>query len=223
MKQNSSICRRRGRRTESVITTSGLSFNPRVSTTQPSAHRLSLARLLAYVFKLPESNFTWLILYTKDAPLKFLPRFGTSHSLAICSLRFWLWPALPLPSSLTLRRPAGCPRVCAASRLCCGKKPCNCNVYYADEGLQISTVHSPALHSLCVAATTSLWLCSPAQLAAWLCFCPSHPCASAKPLLCDRATVAFLLLQSDSGDVATKWDWPCSCFLTVYCCRSMLI
>ncbi len=104
---------------------------------------------------------------------------------------------------------------------------CKRNVYYADQGLQITTVHF--WHPSCTLSVWQLALrfdsavrCSSQHGHAFL------PCASTEPPFCrscDRATVALSVscCKSDCGDVATKYNGHCSCKATVYCPRSMLI
>ena len=175
-------------------------------------------------------------LVTRSTPKPVWLQAG--HSLAICStssvgavLGFGSAPP-PIPHlAPSSRLPLSVPRHGFSH----WKNLCNCNVYYADQGLQITTVHfwPPILHSLCVCVAASTPTPPPTRFdsAVWCSSqhgCVYLPWAPVGLLLCwscERAPVVLNVscCKSDSGDVATKYNGHCSCKATVYCPRSMLI
>lgn len=126
---------------------------------QPSAHRHNLPCLLIYVFQLWESSFTWLILYTKDTlkrssskPVLASAQINPEISLAICLKSTFFSQPAPSPDSIK----AGCPWVCVVSWLQ-WENLFKCNLYYADQGLQITAV--PFWHPSCTLSVWQLALC----------------------------------------------------------------
>ena len=154
-------------------------------------------------------------LVTRSTPKPVWLQAG--HSLAICStssvgavLGFGSAPP-PIPHlAPSSRLPLSVPRHGFSH----WKNLCNCNVYYADQGLQITTVHfwPPILHSLCVCVAAStpppppthpLWLCSLVQLAAWLCL---------SPMSTSGAAALLVMWESSCGTqrvLLQKWFWWC--------------